>query len=150
VCLEAAIYDFAAIHLGDQYVKYHIDKLDLLSKWVVVLRFVSGVIFDKGCALFASLKQLANDRNRLVHTKSKEFSGRLVYCNKAEIEHKNDVHNAFRSIVLISSMLHSEIVIKYNPLPSFDLKIRPCQDIPNILKSDILECRHKVRRLKSK
>lgn len=40
--LEAAIYDYAAWHLGDTYVQSHLDKLDLLSKWLVVPRLITG------------------------------------------------------------------------------------------------------------
>lgn len=48
LCLEAAIFDYAAVHLGDAYVRDHLDKIDLLSKWVVVMRFVSDHEYQKG------------------------------------------------------------------------------------------------------
>ncbi len=42
MCLEAAIYDYASIQLGDKFVKKHFEKLDLLSKWIIIPKFVCG------------------------------------------------------------------------------------------------------------
>ena len=45
--LEAVIYDFAARHLGEEYVKQHIDRLDLVSKWVIVPQLALEPRFQK-------------------------------------------------------------------------------------------------------
>ena len=34
--LESYIYDYASRHLTDAFVKDHLDKLDTLSKWIIV------------------------------------------------------------------------------------------------------------------
>lgn len=46
------------------------DKLDTLSKWVVVPRLVSGYKLQKDRAPYAALKALIAARNRIVHSKS--------------------------------------------------------------------------------
>lgn len=40
--LEAFFYDYAARHLGDDFTKEHLDRLDLPSKLVIVPRLVFG------------------------------------------------------------------------------------------------------------
>ncbi|WP_312833623.1 hypothetical protein [Sedimentibacter saalensis] len=72
--LEAFIYDYAAIVLGDKYVKNYIDKLDVVSKWVLVPKIITGkeISRDKHC--FEILRQTIKLRNEFAHSKSHEFS----------------------------------------------------------------------------
>jgi hypothetical protein len=124
MCLEAAIFDYAAIHLGDAYVSDHLDKIDLLSKWVIVMRFVSDHHYEKGEEPYNSLKQLVTARNRLVHSKSEAFdhynSERQVDRLFAESEQfDRDVHNAFRAMVLISMDYEMNQGSEHNPLSYF-------------------------------
>lgn len=71
---EAFIYDYAASCLGDQYVKDHIDKMDFMSKWLVVPRLIVGKQIDKEKRAYMALKQIHKDRNALVHLKSRDIS----------------------------------------------------------------------------
>lgn len=41
MCLEAAIYDYAVWHLDDTYVNNHLDRLNLLSKWMVIPKLIT-------------------------------------------------------------------------------------------------------------
>lgn len=68
--LEAQIYDFAARYFGDSYAAQHLDKLDLVSKWLVVPRLVTGKEIKKDGAAFGHLRELVRIRNSLVHYKS--------------------------------------------------------------------------------
>jgi hypothetical protein len=68
--LEAFIYDYAAHYLTDTYVKKYLDKLDVVSKWVIVVRVVTGTDFPTGSQAFQHLKELVSSRNKLVHAKS--------------------------------------------------------------------------------
>lgn len=145
MCFEAAIYDFAAIHLGDKYVQEHLDKLDVLSKWIVVLRFVSGYELQKDQAPYASLKRLVAARNRLVHSKSEKFNfskiqPQLDRLQKEEIAHEQDVHNAFRAIVLMSVELERGIGALANPLRSFNSKVTIFPTLPEILQQVVGDC----------
>lgn len=71
---EAFIYDYAASCLGDKYVLEHLDKLDFISKWIVVPRLTVGKEIDKSKGAFAALKRLHKDRNSLVHLKSRPMN----------------------------------------------------------------------------
>ncbi len=71
--LEAFFYDYAADALGDQYVKDHLDKLDLPSKYLVYPKLVCGAAPNKGEHTFELVRNLARLRNDLVHAKSKAF-----------------------------------------------------------------------------
>ena len=73
MALEAFFYDYAAAALTDSYVKSHLDKLDLKSKYLVYPKLVCGKQPDKGGTIYASLKRLVSLRNDLVHFKSEAF-----------------------------------------------------------------------------
>ncbi|MBT3984541.1 MAG: hypothetical protein HOE90_24505 [Bacteriovoracaceae bacterium] len=70
---EAFIYDYAASYLGDDYSKSHLDKLDFISKWLVIPKLITGKELSKEGQAYQALKRLHKDRNSLVHLKSKKF-----------------------------------------------------------------------------
>jgi hypothetical protein len=70
---EAFIYDYAASCLGDNYVKEHLDKLDFISKWLVIPKLITGKELSKKKQAYQTLKRLHKDRNSLVHLKSKQM-----------------------------------------------------------------------------
>lgn len=71
MCLEAFIYDYAAHHFTDAYAKKHLDKLDFLSKWVLIPKLVIGKEFPKESKAFEYLTKLNKYRNELIHPKSR-------------------------------------------------------------------------------
>jgi hypothetical protein len=75
IAIEAYIYDYAARHLTDAYVRDHIDKLDTISKWVVVPRLITGREMPRRQKWFGLLKGLIKTRNSLVHHKSSQVPG---------------------------------------------------------------------------
>lgn len=70
MCLEAFIYDYAAHNLTDTYVKNYLDKLDVVSKWVVVPKLITGNDFPRDSKAFEDLRMLIKTRNDFVHSKS--------------------------------------------------------------------------------
>jgi len=70
MCLESFIYDYAAEHFSDTYVKKYLDKLDLKAKWVVISKLVTGKDFPTDSQAFQGLLKLIEQRNKLVHYKS--------------------------------------------------------------------------------
>ena len=87
--LEAFFYDYAADALGDQYVKDHLDKLDLPSKYLVYPKLVCGTAPKKGEHTFGLVRNRARLRNDLVHAKSKAFPLAQL---EAAAEHYDDYH----------------------------------------------------------
>jgi len=73
IALEEYIYDFAARHLGDNYVDRHLDRLSLKSKWVVIPRLVCDHEFDTGGQAYEALVCLEKARNKLVHPKTRDY-----------------------------------------------------------------------------
>jgi len=67
---EAAIFDLAAIHLGDQFAQNVLDKLDVIGKWLVVPRLICGTSLSENGPAINALRSLVPARNRLVHAKS--------------------------------------------------------------------------------
>jgi len=72
--LEAYINDYAINHLSKNYLKTYLDKLDLLSKWIVIPRITTGIQLDAGVRPIQDLSWLISLRNKLVHYKSRKVS----------------------------------------------------------------------------
>lgn len=153
MCFESAIYEYAADHLGDVYVQDHLDKLDVLSKWLIVLRFVAGYELRKDQAPYAALKGLVSARNKLVHSKSEPFDfdnaqKQLARIQEEEKMYIQSIHNAYRAILLVSMELESKLGPMNNPFPSYDPKVAPLRDTPAKLKPVVSECRAIVTRIR--
>ena len=122
MCFEASIYDYAARNLGDNYVVAHMDKMDLVSKWIVIPRLVCQKELQKDKVPFASFKQLVKARNSLVHHKSRPLgsitSENLDKLKQQEEGFSRDVINSFRAIIFMS--LEMDLLVGLdNPLPMF-------------------------------
>jgi hypothetical protein len=146
MCFESAIYEYAADHLGDAYVKDHIDKLDVLSKWLIVLRLVAGYELRKDQAPYAALKALVVARNGLVHSKSRPLDfqnvdSQLNWMKAYDEKHANAVTNAYRALLLMSMHLESTIGVLHNPLPSYNPEVTLGLHIPLRLQPVVSECR---------
>lgn len=70
MCLEAFIYDYAAHNFTDTYMKKYLDKLDVVSKWVVITRLITGKDFPRESKAFEDMKMVIKARNDFVHSKS--------------------------------------------------------------------------------
>jgi hypothetical protein len=71
--VESYIFDYAARRLSDSCVVDHLEKLDVVSKWVITPMLVTGKPFPKDKFAFELLKRLVANRNSLVHGKSVPF-----------------------------------------------------------------------------
>ena len=122
---EAAIFDLAAIQLGDDYVDKYVDKLNLVSKWVVIPKLICGKSMNiKGPAL-NSLKELTYARNALVHLKSLPIRSANNSVEKAE-KHIgkiiNSTENAYKTIVLLSLELNRLLGTPAGVLPFYEAR----------------------------
>jgi hypothetical protein len=95
MALEAFFYDYAAEKFGDSFVRNHLDKLDLKSKFLVYPRLICGKQPDKSRPAYENLGRLVALRNELVHFKSKPF--RVEELHKA-----SDFHGALNERLKVS------------------------------------------------
>jgi hypothetical protein len=72
IAVEAHVYDYAARHFSDSFVKKYIDKLDLISKWVIIPKLITGKELPRGGECFQLLKNLVRERNSIIHSKSSD------------------------------------------------------------------------------
>ena len=72
--LETYINHYAISHLSRSYFKKYLDKLDLLSKWIVIPRITTGAQLDAGSRPLQDLSWLITLRNKLLHHKSRMVS----------------------------------------------------------------------------
>ena len=103
MCLEAFIYDYGANHISEKYMKEHLDKLSIPSKFLIVSRLVTGKQFPTDSQAYKGLVKLKKDRNSLVHFKSRHFSNSQVteleewHLNK-NTELKAAMYNAYNTV----------------------------------------------------
>lgn len=71
LCLEAFIYDYAAIHFSDTHTRKYLEKVGFISKWVIIPKLVTRRDFPTDSQAFELLVKLNKERDRLVHAKSK-------------------------------------------------------------------------------
>ena len=110
LALEGYIYDYAARNLSDSLAK-DIDKLDTVSKWVIITQLATGKKFPKDGKAYQLLKQLVRDRNYLVHPKS---APTLVYDEK-----KSDWEMSGKALHM-RDFLTSLVDKAYNALSAID------------------------------
>ena len=75
--LESFIYDYGSLILSPEYFDEHLDRLDAVSKWVVIPELVNGRGIKTSEAAFSHLSELIKCRNRMIHSKSRT-ADRLV------------------------------------------------------------------------
>ena len=124
MCLEAAIYDYAAWHLPPVVVE-GLDKVDFLSKWRMIPLLVAKHEIPAGQLTHNSLKSLLSLRNRLVHAKSERMAYGDALPDQVSRLDKDSKVIAEGYIVAIEAVvaasiemdLHSPMTL--NPLPRF-------------------------------
>jgi len=67
--LEGWIYEYTVKKLSKSFFDNYLDKLNLVSKWVVVCQLVTGKKFPTDSQAFQGLKALKKARNDLAHPK---------------------------------------------------------------------------------
>ncbi|MFZ2148161.1 MAG: hypothetical protein WAV28_13160 [Sedimentisphaerales bacterium] len=100
--LEAFIYDYAAANFSDTYTENYLDKLSLVSKWVVIPKLVTGKNFPTEGQAFEHLVKLHKARNSLVHYKSGPLPDNVEELErvfeKMEKEDDANVVNAYQTV----------------------------------------------------
>lgn len=74
ISLEAYINHYAISHLSKNYFETYLDKLGLLSKWIVIPRITTGTQLEVGIRPLEDLSWLISLRNKLAHHKSRKVS----------------------------------------------------------------------------
>ena len=67
--LESFIFQYGAKYIGKSYFKDHLEKLDLVSKFLITPQLAVKKSIDKSGRAYGALKKLLKDRNNLVHHK---------------------------------------------------------------------------------
>jgi hypothetical protein len=68
--LEAVINDYGITNFSRSYFDNYLDKLGVVSKWVLIPKLVTGSQIDTGGQAFESLKWLFSLRDKYVHYKT--------------------------------------------------------------------------------
>lgn len=87
--LEAYFFDLSAIALGQQYTENHIEKIDLASKITLIPRLITGKEIDRSLQFWGEIKKLIKWRNKIVHSKTKDWFEHLKNINPSTHSPKN-------------------------------------------------------------
>jgi hypothetical protein len=101
--LEAYINHYGINRLSRNYFSSYLDKLDLLAKWLVVPRLVTGEKLDPGSNAMQDLSWLVSLRNRLVHFKSKTMT--VEEIKESDFLWHEDAERSVRTVKRVVSLL---------------------------------------------
>jgi hypothetical protein len=101
--LEAYINHYGINRLSRNYFSSYLDKLDLLAKWLVIPRVVTGKKLDLGTAAMQDLSWLVSLRNRLAHFKSKTIT--VEEIKDSDWLWYEDAEKAVRTVKRVVSLL---------------------------------------------
>ena len=101
--LEAYINHYGINRLSRNYFSNYLDKLDLLAKWLVIPRIVTGKKLDPGSHAMQDLSWLVSLRNRLAHFKSKTIT--IEEIKESDFLWPEDAERAVRTVRGVVSLL---------------------------------------------
>jgi hypothetical protein len=87
--LESYIYSYASRALGEAYAERHIEKLDLLSKWILVPKLATGEAIRSDHKGIQLLQSLIKARNGVMHLKGKSLKLTCIKEQKTSISEAN-------------------------------------------------------------
>lgn len=145
MAIEAAVFDLAAIQLGDKVATDYLDKMDLLGKWMIVPRLICGRSLKEDGPAVNGLKGLVKARNALVHHKSKGWdeagkAERAMTDRWAKFE-KDQVPNALKTLVLLSLEVDAVLETFLGVLPSYSKEIYTASPRHACLEEVVQRCR---------
>lgn len=117
---ESYIYDYASRHLTDTFVKDHLDKLDTLSKWIIVPVLITGKEMSQHPNWRELLKKSIKARNSIIHHKSSQpppsFHNTKKYLEKLRGDSETLIETAKQSTQLLKIL--ADKIIEIDPQES--------------------------------
>lgn len=101
--LEAYINHYGINRLSRNYFSSYLEKLDVLAKWLVIPRIVTGEKLDPGSNAMQDLSWLVSLRNRLVHFKSKTIT--VEEIKESDFLWHEDAERSVRTVKRVVSLL---------------------------------------------
>jgi len=82
-----------------------LDKLDVLSKWIVIPRITTGTQLDPGSKALQDLDWLTELRNKLVHYKSKKIE--VEQIQTTDFLWESDAKRAIETVINLALELNN-------------------------------------------
>ena len=101
--LEAYINHYGISRLSRNYFSSYLGKLDLIAKWLVIPRVVTGEQLDPGSQAMQDLSWLVALRNRLAHFKSKMIT--VEEIKESDLLWHEDAERALNTVKGVVSLL---------------------------------------------
>lgn len=154
MCLEATLYDLAACLFGEEFAD-RIDKLDPVSKFQVIARYVDRQDPPLGGSTTNAVQAVVSARNLLVHSKSLAFDlnevGALMKkAGKSHQKKLDGIDNSLKALVLTSLHFDGNIFEELRILPSFKKDEYWVNVVPKELHPEIRWCIEASKKEKSR
>lgn len=108
MAVEAFLNDYAATRMGDRYFSDNFEQLRPFAKLDLISNFEFHKRIETGGMLQNSVGVLSQDRNKLVHSKTKEARG-MTQEEYEQLQHLRETDEDFRNWELASMMkIHLE------------------------------------------
>lgn len=124
--LESYMYDYGARKLGDNFMKNHLDKLDPISKVIILLELITKKKFPKDERVYELIKKLNKSRNSLVHFKSSKKDLNNIFGDS----YKND--DEFISLTEKAEQAYKALVALADTIENLD----PSENVKFALSMD--------------
>jgi hypothetical protein len=100
---EAFINHYAIERISKSYFDKHLDKMDTVSKWIVIPKLITGKQIDSGSEAIQNLRSLIKIRHKLIHPKTRFLT--IEQMVEAIFISDEDVKDALRTIGKLSDEL---------------------------------------------
>lgn len=99
--LESYFFDLGARTLGQSYTEQYLEKLDTISKIVVITKLITGKDLSREKHYWSQIKELIKWRNKIIHYKTKDATNVLKGIELADSRQIYEMFNLeeiFKSI----------------------------------------------------
>ncbi len=135
IAIEAYIYDYGSRNLSDVFIKKYLDKLDPISKWVIIPKLVTGKELPRKHRWFELLTKLTRERNGIIHYKSSppptKFEDAIHYYDTMLSKSEQTSHAAGEAIELLNTLPNEMRAIDPGEFDWIDSYLAPKPDDQN-------------------
>ncbi len=136
--LEALINRYAAVRTSATYFRKYLDKLDVVSKWLLIPKLVTGKSIETDSQPFEQLRRLFRYRNRVVHYKAVSIADDWR-TDEVVSEFHSEVQNAIEVLFSVPSELRDLDADFFQDYDFYDLESTFNEELKSIIAMEPIQ-----------